>query len=80
LRDPAQLLRGHGRQDLQALRSFDSLVHDLVDLAFREFGHVRNTAPPFGGRPAAEWVRELKRWKAEVEAMNQPKPAEVNGE
>jgi len=41
---------------------------------------VRNTAPPFGGRPAAEWVRELKRWKAEVEAMNQPKPAEVNGE
>ncbi|GEM_PF-2765345 len=40
---------------------FDSLVHDLVELAFRELGHARITAPPFGGRPAAAWVRELRR-------------------
>ncbi len=39
----------------------DELVHDLVELAFRELGHARITAPPFGGRPAAEWVTELKR-------------------
>jgi len=40
---------------------FDSLVHDLVELAFRELGHARITMPPFGGRPLAAWVAELRR-------------------
>lgn len=40
---------------------FDELVHDLIELAFRELGHARITAPPFGGRPAAEWIIELRR-------------------
>ncbi|MBI4615010.1 MAG: hypothetical protein HY720_15465 [Planctomycetes bacterium] len=45
----------------EARAAGDELVHDLVELAFRELGHARITAPPFGGRPAAEWVWELKR-------------------
>ena len=40
---------------------FEWLVHDLVELAFRELGHARITAPPFGGRSAAEWFAELRR-------------------
>ncbi len=45
----------------EARAAGDEFVHDLVELAFRELGHARITAPPFGGRPAAEWVRELRR-------------------
>lgn len=39
----------------------DELVRDLVELVFREMGHARITAPPFGGRPASERVEELRR-------------------
>ncbi len=45
---------------------FDSLVHDLVELAFRELGHARVTAPPFGGRPATVWVAELRRRRERI--------------
>ncbi len=38
----------------------DDLVHDLLEFAFREQGRERITAPPSGGRPAAEWVPELR--------------------
>lgn len=45
---------------------FEWLVHDLVELAFRELGHARITAPPFGGRPAAAWATELRKRREDV--------------
>ncbi len=61
-----QLYVSRERISADAPAAGDELVHDLVELAFRELGHARIAAPPFGGRPAAEWVRELKRRREEV--------------
>ncbi len=53
----------------EARSAGDEFVHDLVELAFRELGHARITAPPFGGRPDAEWIKELKRRREGVLRM-----------
>ncbi len=53
-------LREHPAAPADELRGpFDSLVYDHVELAFRELGHARITAPPFGGRPLGAWIAEL---------------------
>lgn len=58
--------REHPGADLRG--PFDELVQDLVELAFRELGHARISAPPFGGRSLAEWVKDLKRRREAVVA------------
>ncbi len=45
---------------------FEWLVHDLVELAFRELGHSNITPAPFGGRPLSAWVVELRRRRDSV--------------
>ncbi len=56
------VVREHAASSPLDLRGpFDSLVRDLVEIAFRELGHARLTAPRFGGRPVAAWLAELRR-------------------
>lgn len=63
----AYVAREHPASSPSEVRGpFDSLVHDLVELAFRELGHGGINAPPLGGRSAGSWVSELRRRRGEV--------------
>jgi len=60
-------LREYAAATVDELRvPFDSYVHDLAELAFRESERTRVIAPPFSGKPLAAWLRELRRRRAGI--------------